>query len=180
VPTQKRLAERGYAALAFDHRTFGESDGLPRQFEKAQGKAEDLVNAATAIEENTRTQGLPVMAVGVCAGAGYMAEAVARDKRIQAFAGVAGVRPDAEQTKAQLIGPAADAIGESSRTRSAGRQSPLPTPDSARRHVQNLERRGMMISAVEVVRVCAGRADRMGLHCARRTLAACVRSRFLH
>jgi uncharacterized protein len=98
----KALAERGYAALAFDHRTFGESGGFPRQFENPKGKVEDIVNAVTAIEEDTRTEGLPVMAVGVCAGGGYMAEAVARDKRIHAFAGVAGVYPDAEQTKAWL------------------------------------------------------------------------------
>jgi fermentation-respiration switch protein FrsA (DUF1100 family) len=98
----KALAERGYAALAFDHRTFGESGGLPRQFENPQRKAEDIINAVTAMEKDTRTQGLPVVGIGVCAGGGYMAEAVAGDKRIRAFAGVAGVYPDAEQTKGWL------------------------------------------------------------------------------
>jgi fermentation-respiration switch protein FrsA (DUF1100 family) len=29
----RALAERGFAAVAFDHRMFGESDGQPRQFE---------------------------------------------------------------------------------------------------------------------------------------------------
>ena len=36
------LAKRGYAALAFDHRTFGESGGAPRQFESPEGKASDI------------------------------------------------------------------------------------------------------------------------------------------
>ena len=38
----KAMAERGYAALAFDHRTFGESGGSPRQLEDPQGKADDI------------------------------------------------------------------------------------------------------------------------------------------
>ena len=32
------LAERGFAALAFDHRTFGESEGEPRQFENPRAR----------------------------------------------------------------------------------------------------------------------------------------------
>ncbi|MFE9580124.1 alpha/beta hydrolase [Nocardia sp. NPDC006044] len=84
------LAARGFAALAFDHRTFGESEGEPRQFESGFGKAEDIRNAVTALVADERTTGLPVAAVGVCAGAGYMARAVADDPRILAFAGVAG------------------------------------------------------------------------------------------
>jgi fermentation-respiration switch protein FrsA (DUF1100 family) len=89
------LAERGFAALAFDHRTFGESEGEPRQFEDPEGKARDVSAAVSALRSDERTRGLPVVAVGVCAGAGYMARAVADDRRIAAFAGVAGYYSDA-------------------------------------------------------------------------------------
>jgi hypothetical protein len=89
------LAKRGFAALAFDHRTFGESEGEPRQFENPEQKAADVSAAVTALAADERTRGLPVVAVGVCAGAGYMARAVADDTRIRAFAGVAGYYSDA-------------------------------------------------------------------------------------
>jgi fermentation-respiration switch protein FrsA (DUF1100 family) len=89
------LAERGFAALAFDHRTFGESDGEPRQFENPEGKAGDISAAVTALQADERTRDVPVVAVGICAGAGYMARAVADDERIAAFAGVAGYYSDA-------------------------------------------------------------------------------------
>jgi hypothetical protein len=89
------LAERGFAALAFDHRTFGESEGEPRQFENPVQKAADVSAAVTALVADERTGSLPVVAVGVCAGAGYMARAVADDSRISAFAGVAGYYSDA-------------------------------------------------------------------------------------
>ncbi|MEO5759956.1 MAG: alpha/beta fold hydrolase [Mesorhizobium sp.] len=98
----RAMAERGYAALAFDHRSFGESDGQPRQFENPEGKAEDIGHAVSALLAHPATGGLPVFAVGVCAGGGYMALAVARDPRIRAFAGVAGVYPDVEQTRAWM------------------------------------------------------------------------------
>ena len=91
----RALAERGFAALAFDHRTFGESEGEPRQFEDPVGKARDINAAVTALGTDARTRSLPVAAVGVCAGAGYMARAVADDQRIRAFAGVAGYYSDA-------------------------------------------------------------------------------------
>ena len=39
----RALAERGFAAVAFDHRTFGESEGEPRQFENPEGKADDVL-----------------------------------------------------------------------------------------------------------------------------------------
>ncbi len=90
----RAMAERGFAALAFDHRTFGESEGQPRQFENPFGKARDIGHAVTALLAGERTRALPVVAVGVCAGAGYMARAVADDPRIQAFAGVAGYYSD--------------------------------------------------------------------------------------
>ncbi|MCX4091688.1 alpha/beta hydrolase [Nocardia sp. alder85J] len=88
------LARRGFAALAFDHRSFGESGGTPRQLEDPLGKVADIRAAVTALRDDPATAGLPVVALGVCAGGGYMARAVAGDDRIRAFAGVAGVYPD--------------------------------------------------------------------------------------
>jgi fermentation-respiration switch protein FrsA (DUF1100 family) len=89
------LAARGFAALAFDHRTFGESEGTPRQLEDPLGKVADIGAAVSALQADERLAGLPVVALGVCAGGGYMSRAVADDPRILAFAGVAGVYPGA-------------------------------------------------------------------------------------
>jgi len=86
----KALAARGFAALAFDHRYFGESGGVPRQFENPFAKVEDIRVAAAALQSLPELVELPLVGVGVCAGAGYMARAVAEDKRFSAFAGVAG------------------------------------------------------------------------------------------
>ena len=91
----RAMAERGFAALAFDHRTFGRSEGVPRQFEHPQGRAADISAAVTAFRSDERTRDLAIVAVGIRAGAGYMARAVADDPRICAFAGVAGYYSDA-------------------------------------------------------------------------------------
>ncbi|WP_423605270.1 alpha/beta hydrolase [Sphingomonas sp. MS122] len=98
----RALAERGYAALAFDHRYFGESGGNPRQLESPQAKVEDVRSAVTALLAHQATRGLPVMGVGLCAGGGYMAKAVAQDDRIRAFAGVAGAYSDAAELRARM------------------------------------------------------------------------------
>ncbi len=89
------MARRGFAALAFDHTGFGQSEGTPRQLEDPLGKAADIEAAVTALRADARFDGKAVVALGVCAGGGYMARAVADDSRIRAFAGVAGVYPDA-------------------------------------------------------------------------------------
>ena len=96
------LAKRGYAALAFDHRTFGESGGAPRQFESPEGKASDIREAVSALARDSRLAALPFFAVGVCAGGGYMALAAANEPRFRAFAGIAGVYADAAQTRSWL------------------------------------------------------------------------------
>jgi fermentation-respiration switch protein FrsA (DUF1100 family) len=101
----KALARRGYAALAFDHRTFGESEGRPRQFENPAAKIADIRAAVAALRVAPSTRALPLAAVGVCAGAGYMARAVAEEKAFTAFAGVAGYY--AEVTEASLKSAAA-------------------------------------------------------------------------
>jgi fermentation-respiration switch protein FrsA (DUF1100 family) len=91
----RALAERGFAALAFDHRYFGESGGQPRQFENPRAKIEDIRAALAAVKERPRMRGLPLAAVGVCAGAGYMAAAVAEEPSFVAFAGIAGFYAEA-------------------------------------------------------------------------------------
>ena len=98
----RALAERGFAALAFDHRYFGKSDGQPRQFENPMAKVEDIRAAVSALQNDKRTQGLPVMAVGICAGGGYMAMAVGQEDRFRAFAGIAGVYSDSTATRQWL------------------------------------------------------------------------------
>lgn len=93
------LAQRGFAAIAFDHAGFGESGGEPRQFENPQGKANDIRAAAAALAERADLAPLAVAGVGVCAGGGYMATAVATDGRFSAFCGVAGVYTAAAETR---------------------------------------------------------------------------------
>jgi len=84
------LAERGFMALAFDHRTFGESGGEPRQFENPFAKVEDIRAAASALLAEPGSADIALIGVGVCAGGGYMARAVADDGRFKGFASVAG------------------------------------------------------------------------------------------
>jgi fermentation-respiration switch protein FrsA (DUF1100 family) len=101
------LAARGFAALAFDHRYFGESGGVPRQLENPYAKAADIRAAVAALRADPGLRELPVHALGVCAGAGYTALAVSEAPDVTAFAAVAGYFPragdrDAAETQAAL------------------------------------------------------------------------------
>src|SRR5215475_11920703 len=98
----RAMAARGYAALAFDYRYFGESGGKPRQFENPDANIEDIKNAATALLADERLKDAPLFGLGVCFGAGPMVRAVAEDSRFRAFAGLAGVYTDNAKTKARM------------------------------------------------------------------------------
>jgi len=98
----RAMAERGYAALAFDYRYFGESEGQPRQFENPNANVEDIKNAGTALLADDRLADVPLFGLGVCFGAGPMVQAVAGDARFRAFAGVAGVYTDNAKNKARM------------------------------------------------------------------------------
>jgi hypothetical protein len=101
------MAERGFAALAFDFRFFGESDGQPRQFESPEQNKKDIKNAISALSADPRFKDLPVFAIGICFGAGPMVVTVSDEPRFSAFAGVAGVYTSVEKTK-QMMGDAFD------------------------------------------------------------------------
>ena len=84
----QKLAEEGFVTLAFDHRNYGESEGVKRFFEDPEAKAVDFVNAmdyllSLPVVDAERTGGM-----GVCASGGYMAQAIARDDSYKAFAAV--------------------------------------------------------------------------------------------
>jgi fermentation-respiration switch protein FrsA (DUF1100 family) len=86
----RALAERGFVALSFDHRYFGESAGRPRQLENLAAKIADIQAATASLHSDRRFATKPMFAVGICAGGGYMARAVAAQPLFSAFAGVAG------------------------------------------------------------------------------------------
>lgn len=91
----RALARRGWAALSFDPRYFGESSGQPRQYENPEAKIADVRNAVMFLSAHERIDAERVVAVGVCAGAGYMARAVVDEPRFKAFGAVAGFYHDA-------------------------------------------------------------------------------------
>src|SRR5215471_5845927 len=101
------LAERGFVALAFDHRYFGESAGRPRQLENPAAKIADIRAAAASLHGDRRFTSMPMFAVGICAGGGYMARAVAAQPLFCAFAAVAGYYAQGTE---QSINSAAPAI----------------------------------------------------------------------
>jgi fermentation-respiration switch protein FrsA (DUF1100 family) len=86
----RRLAEAGFATLAFDHRNFGESEGQPRQHEDSAGKLADLRDATSFLATQPRVNAARLGACGICLGGGYALRFAAFDPRIRAVALVAG------------------------------------------------------------------------------------------
>ncbi len=90
----KALADRGFAGLALDHRNFGESGGLPRQYEHVPSKIADLVRALDIVADHPKCDSERLGILGVCLGAGYAAWAAIDSPRVRAFAGIAGYYRD--------------------------------------------------------------------------------------
>lgn len=86
-----RLAEQGFIAIAYDASYQGESGGAPRQLENPYIRTEDV----SAVIDHLTT--LPYVdkdrigAMGICAGAGYTANAAIQDRRIKAIGTVSAV-----------------------------------------------------------------------------------------
>jgi uncharacterized protein len=83
------LAERGYVALAFDFRGYGESGGQPRDVESPDGKIRDIQDAVTYLHTARGIDAGRIGALGICAGAGYSAGSAASDDRVRSLALVA-------------------------------------------------------------------------------------------
>ncbi|MEO1038428.1 MAG: alpha/beta hydrolase [Pseudomonadota bacterium] len=90
------LAERGYAALAFDFRGWGESEGAPRQLESPVRKTEDIIAAAAYLASRSDIDAARVGGLGICASAGYMVAAASMSEDIASVGLVAPWLHDAE------------------------------------------------------------------------------------
>jgi len=83
------LADRGYAALAFDFRGWGQSEGTERALESPTNKTADIVAAAAYLATRPEVDAARIGGLGICASAGYMAGAVAASPHLKSMALVA-------------------------------------------------------------------------------------------
>jgi len=86
----RKLAEKGFITLAFDHRSYGESDGEPRSTEDIFMKSEDVKSAVSFIRSLEQVDKDNIGATGICAGGGYLLQTAVGERRINAVATVSG------------------------------------------------------------------------------------------
>jgi uncharacterized protein len=86
----EELAKRGIAALAFDYRHYGQSDGQPRQLENVVTKKNDLKAAVSFLQTVPSIQAKGISLLGVCTSGGNVLQAAAEDNRIRSVVTVAG------------------------------------------------------------------------------------------
>ncbi|MBM9485450.1 alpha/beta hydrolase [Pseudomonas sp. ICBG1301] len=98
APTQyaTRLADEGFAALAFDPRTVGESGGMPRRLENPKMKNEDVVSALDHLLTRLDIDRKRVFLLGICQGGPEMLDIASYDDRISAVASITGYYRDRE------------------------------------------------------------------------------------
>jgi fermentation-respiration switch protein FrsA (DUF1100 family) len=87
----KKLAEAGFVTIAFDASYQGESTGAPRQLENPHVRTEDISAVIDHLTTLAYVDNDRVAAMGICAGAGYTANAAINDRRIKAVGTVSAV-----------------------------------------------------------------------------------------
>ncbi|MGD1918392.1 MAG: alpha/beta hydrolase [Pleurocapsa sp.] len=85
----EEMADRGHAVLAFAFRNWGESGGNERQLENPANKTQDIVAAANYLTTLPEVDSDRIAGLGICASAGYMADAAVQSEDIKAIALVA-------------------------------------------------------------------------------------------
>lgn len=96
------LSGAGYVTLAFDHRSFGASEGDPRQHEDPAGKLNDLRDALSWLAAQPAVDADRLGCVGVCLGGGYGLRFAAFDPRVRALVTVAGGYNDPHAMRAGM------------------------------------------------------------------------------
>ncbi|MFW8631691.1 alpha/beta hydrolase [Vibrio natriegens] len=87
----KKLAENGLITVAFDRSYQGESTGEPRQMENPYTSTEDVSAVVDYLTTLAYVDNDKIGAMGICAGAGYSANAAINDRRIKALGMVSAV-----------------------------------------------------------------------------------------
>lgn len=85
----REMADRGFAALAFDHRGWGQSGGEIRFKEDPAEKTSDIAAAAEFMATLPEVDAANINGLGICASAGYMAAAATGNGNFAAIALVA-------------------------------------------------------------------------------------------
>lgn len=87
----QKLAERGFVSIAYDASYQGESTGEPRQLENPYIRTEDISAVIDYLTTLPYVDQENIGAMGICAGAGYTANAAINDHRIKAVGMVSAV-----------------------------------------------------------------------------------------
>ena len=83
------LANRGYAALVFDFRGWGQSSDAIQYLEDPVRKTEDINAAVNYLITRPEIDATNIAGLGICASAGYMSDAAASNPHIKSLALVA-------------------------------------------------------------------------------------------
>ncbi|MCT4121629.1 alpha/beta hydrolase [Elizabethkingia anophelis] len=87
----RKLAENGFVTIAYDASYQGESTGEPRQLENPYIRTEDVSAVIDYLTTLSYIDTEKIGAMGICAGAGYTANAAINDHRIKAVGMVSAV-----------------------------------------------------------------------------------------
>lgn len=84
----QQLAKKGFVTLAYDAAHYGESEGMPRDFEDPAVRVENIRSAVGFLANRPEVRPESIGTLGICAGGGYTLHEAQTDWRVKAVATV--------------------------------------------------------------------------------------------